>query len=52
MIEIDGRVDLESALIDALPPEALDEEPADLFLEVLTERLAPPQAVVEHDRLA
>ncbi len=51
-VEIDCRVDLQSALIDAIPSEALDEESAHFLLEVLTERLASSQAVVEHDRLA
>ena len=49
-VEVNRRVDLQAALIDALPPETLDQETPDLFFEVLPERLATPERVVQLHR--
>jgi hypothetical protein len=47
---VDRRVDLEPALIDAFPAEALHEKASNFFLEVLAVVFAGSQPVVEHDR--
>ena len=46
-VEIDRRVDLEPALVHAVPSEALHELLADFFLEILAEGFLGPQRVGE-----
>jgi hypothetical protein len=46
-VEIEGRVHLQAALVDAVPPEALHELLAHLFLEVLAVGLFRAQRVGE-----
>ena len=45
-VQVERRVDLQPAFVDALPSEPLDELLAHFFFEVLAERLLPAQRVV------
>ena len=49
-IQVERRVDLQPAFVDALPAEPLDELLANLFFEVLAERLLTAQRVAELNR--
>ena len=46
-VDIQRRIDLQPALVDAIPSEALHELLADLFLEILAERFLGPQGIGE-----